>query len=226
MLAQRSDAGSNMKFLIYRLIAITLLISCYYSSSIASYSLLIPSSYDSAQQVKAQKITTITKFTSHSNNNFITYKDPIYGLAIQYPSNWDKIEYYNTPLAASGSNLIVNFLAPLVNTSDHWRAHLMIQVLREDQAKKLIPQSQITIGYRQGFKSVYNSSMQIFNLDRNSESTVHIKIFDAWVTSSNGDTYLLTYKAAAAKYQDYMPTVQKMIDSFRIENSTVVNTTL
>jgi hypothetical protein len=33
-----------------------------------------------------------------------------------------------------------------VNASDHWREHLMIQVLKQAQAKKLIPQSQITIG--------------------------------------------------------------------------------
>jgi hypothetical protein len=174
--------------------------------------------------VKAQKIITTTKFTSLSTkNNFITYKDPIYGIAIQYPSNWEKIEYYNAPLAASASNLIVNFLAPLLNTSDHWRAHLIIQVLKEDQAKKLVPQSQIAIGDREGFKSLYNSTMKIFNLDRNTESTLHIKILDVWITSSSGNTYLLTYKAAADKYQDYMPTVQKMINSFRIENPTIVN---
>jgi hypothetical protein len=99
----------------------------------------------------------------------------------------------------------------------------MVQVLKQDQAKKLVPQSQITIGDRQGFKSLHNSSMQIFNLDRNTDSTVHIKAMDVWLTSNNGDTYLLTYKATTAEYQDYIPTIQKIIDSFRIENSKVVN---
>jgi hypothetical protein len=99
----------------------------------------------------------------------------------------------------------------------------MIQVLKQNQAKKLIPQSQITIGDRHGFKSLHNTSMQIFNIDRNTESTLQIKTMDAWVTSGNGDTYLLTYKAVMAQFEDYIPTVQKMINSFRIGNSTSVN---
>jgi hypothetical protein len=229
------EKKKEVSFLLCDLVAITLLLSCYSSS--ASYSVPLFSSYNSAQQAKAQKSNT-TEFTSvfsHASvqqyrvqipittRNYIVYKNPTYGITIQYPANWKRIEYHNTPATISGSNLIVNFLAPLVNTSGHWRAHLMIKVLKQDQAKKLVPQSQITIGDRQGFKSLHNSSMQIFNLDRNTNSTVHIKAMDVWLTSNNGNTYLLTYKAATAEYQDYIPTIQKMIDSFRIENSKVVN---
>jgi hypothetical protein len=224
MLKKRKNTGSHMTFFLHYLITIILLIS-----PTASY-------YE--QEARAEKITATTKSTasfSHSTilryhvqvpilgNNFIIYKNPIYGVTIHYPSNWKKIEYYNTPLTVDGSNLIVNFLAPLENASEHWRAHLMIQVLKQDQAKKLIPQSQITIGDRQGFKSLHNTSMQIFNIDKYTESTLQIKTMDVWITSNNGDTYLLTYKAVMAQYDDYIPTVQKMIDSFRIENSTFAN---
>jgi hypothetical protein len=220
----------NSTFLSYHLIGITLLI--FFCSSSTCCSLSSSSSLNSVQQAKAQKITTTTEVTSlfsrapiqqyHMQiptlrNNFIIYKNPMYGIAIQYPSNWEKIEYSKTALSIGGSNLIVNFLAPIVNASDHWREHLMIQVLKQAQIKKLMPQSQITIGNRQGFKSLYNSTMRIFNLDRNTESTLHIKTMNVWVTISNGDTYLLTYKAVAARYQDYVPTIQKMIDSFKIE---------
>jgi hypothetical protein len=232
MLKKKTDR--NNTFLLYHLMAITLLI--FFCSSSTSCSLSSSSSYNSVQQAKAQKITTTTELTSLFSrapiqqyymqiptlrNNFMIYKNPIYGIAIQYPSDWEKIEYSKTALTVGGSNLIVNFLAPIVNASDHWREHLMIQVLKQAQAKKLIPQSQITIGDRQGFKSLYNSTMRIFNLDRNTESILHIKTMDMWVTISNGDTYLLTYKAVAARYQNYLPTIQKMIDSFKIENSTV-----
>ena len=223
---EKTEPIENNTSLLYDLIAITLLIFFCYSSS-TSCCLSSSSSYSSLQQAKAQKITTTTELTSLSSrapiqqyhmqiptlrNNFVTYKNPIYGITIQYPSNWEKIEYSKTALTVGGSNLIVNFLAPLVNASDHWREHLMIQVLKQPQAKKLIPQSKITIGDRQGFKSLYSSTMRMFNLDRNTESTLHIKTMDVWVTISNGDTYLLTYKAGAARYQDYVPTIQKMID--------------
>jgi hypothetical protein len=224
--------NGNSTFLPYHLIAITLLVFFCYSSS-TSFCLSSSSSYNSPQQAKAQKITTHSELTSLSSrapiqqyhmqipalrNSFMIYKNPIYGIAIQYPSNWEKIEYSKTALTVDGSNLIVNFIAPLVNASDHWREHLMIQVLKQAQAKKLIPQSQTTIGDRQGFKSLHNSTMRIFNLDRNTESILHIRTMDVWVTISNGDTHLLTYKALTTRYQDYMPTIQKMIDSFKIEN--------
>jgi hypothetical protein len=231
---ENKKTDRNSTFLPYHLIGITLFI--FFCSSSTFYSLPSSSSHNSVQQAKAQKITTTTEVTSLFSrapiqqyqmqiptlrNNFMIYKNPIYGIAIQYPSNWEKIEYSKTALTVGGSNLIVNFLAPIVNASDHWREHLMIQVLKQAQAKKLISQSQITIGDRQGFKSLYNSTMRISNLDRNTESTLHIKTMDMWITISNGDTYLLTYKAVASRYQNYLPTIQKMIDSFKIENSTV-----
>jgi hypothetical protein len=232
MLKKRKNAGPRMTFFPHYVFTIILLISCcyYYSSS--------PTPSYSEQAARSEKIAATTKSTaafSHSTilsyhlripilgNNFIIYKNPIYGIKIQYPSDWKKIEYYNTPLTVGGSNLVVNFLAPLANASEHWRAHLMIQVLKQNQAKKLIPQSQITIGDRHGFKSLRNISMQIFNIDRNTESNLQIKTMDVWFSRSNGDTYLLTYKAVMAQYEDYVHTVQKMIDSFRVENSTFVN---
>ena len=143
MLKKRKNTGARMTFFPHYLITIVLLISCcyYYSSS-------SPTASHSEQEARAQKIAATTKSTaafSHSTilsyhvqiptlgNNFIIYKNPIYGIKIQYPSDWKKIEYYNTPLTVGGSNLVVNFLAPLINGSEHWRAHLMIQVLKQYQ---------------------------------------------------------------------------------------------
>jgi hypothetical protein len=222
---------NGMAFLPYYIIAMVLLLCCYYSPAAIAYSLL---SYNSVQYAETLKISATTGFTSSfssmpvqqyqmqdsfSTNSYLRYNNPTYGVAIQYPSNWKKIEYYDTPVTISGSNPIVNFLGPLTNTSDHWRAHVMIQVLKQDQAKKLIPQNQIIIGGREGFKSLHTSTMQIFNPDRNTQSTLNIKTMDAWITGNNGNTYLLSYKAVVREFEDYMPILQKMIDSFRIEDS-------
>ena len=223
MLNKRKNFGSHRAFFLHYSITIILLISCYHYSYTA---------FNPEQEARAEKMTT---GSNHSTilryhvqipilgNNFTIYKNPIYGITIQYPSDWKKIEYYDTPLTVGGSNLVVNFLAPLANSSDNWRAHLLVQVLKQSQAKKLIAQSQINVGDRHGFKSLYNTSMQIFNIDRNTQSTLQIKTMDVWVSGSNGDTYLLTYKAVMPQYDDYIPIVQKMIDSFRIENSTSAN---
>jgi hypothetical protein len=34
--------------------------------------------------------------------------------------------------------------------------------------------------------------------------------------------YLITYTAQASRYDHYLPTIQKMIDSFRIEDSGII----
>ena len=60
-------------------------------------------------------------------NTFATYENTEYRITTQYPYNWEKIDYPRIGLSTVGSDLIVNFEAPVVNASDHWREHLMIQ---------------------------------------------------------------------------------------------------
>ena len=55
-------------------------------------------------------------YSRNSNNNnalseahFLTYHDPVYGIKIQYPSNWEKIQF--------GKNFIVGFVSTLRHDS-------------------------------------------------------------------------------------------------------------
>ena len=235
MLNKCKKKYGGIALLPYYIIVMISLLYCQYSPAANAYSLL---SYNSVQHAERLKITATTEFTpsfsnisvqqyqkqhSFSTNSYLRYNNPTYGIAIQYPSNWKKIEYYDTPVTINGGNPIVNFLAPLANISDHWRTHIMIQVLKQDQAKTLVPQSQIIIGDREGFKSLHNSTMQIFDPDRNTQSTLNIKTVNPWVTGNNGNTYLLSYKAVMREFDDYKPILQKMIDSFSIEDSKFIN---
>lgn len=182
--------------------------------------------YASAQKMTTTSLVDPYSLPSHPQNhpiqaavlanNFIIYENPRYGITIRYPSNWEKIEYPRLALEVVGSDLVVNFLAPLVNASDHWREHLTIQVLKPTQAKKLIPEGRITLNGRQGYIRVDNSTMKISNLDSNTEIRLHLKTLEAWVPIANGDTYLLTYKAVVARYSNYLPTIQQMLSSFKI----------
>jgi len=248
-IVQKNKIESDRKFLFYSLISVTLLVFSFPSNCFSSIA-TEPLSYNSLLDANTQKMMTV-ELTSLSNpasssssspspssphpqhlpanaatltNSFIMYENPRYGITIRYPSSWEKIEYPRIGLAAVGSDLVVNFLAPLVNASDHWREHLMIQVLKQTQAKKLIPESIITLGGRHGYTRLYNSTMEISNLDSNTKVRLHLKTLEVWVPIGNGDTYLLTYKAVAARYSHYLPTIQKMLASFRIavpNNSTM-----
>lgn len=215
----------------YSLISVILLVfssGLYFPSSIV---LAMSSSCNSGQQANAKttnaELASIGDWNYSSpqrhvieasslTNTFATYEYPAYGITIQYPYNWEKIEYPRIGLATVGSDLIVNFEAPVVNASDHWREHLMIQVLKQTQAKKLIPQSETTLGGMHGYKRVDNSTMEISNLDRNTQTKLDLRTMDVWTTNGNGNTYLLTYKAVNSRYAYYLPTIQKMLDSFKI----------
>jgi hypothetical protein len=179
----------------------------------------VTSSGASSSLVSSQKNSITTASTS--TNNYLNYENPTYRISIQYPSSWEKIEYPRMGLAPVGNDLVANFLVPLVNASDHWREHFMIQILNQTQAKKLIPQSDITLAGKHGYKRVVNNTMEIFNLDSNTEHRLNIKTMEVWVAIGNSNTCLLIYKAVAARYSDYLPTIQKMLDSFKIGSSTV-----
>jgi hypothetical protein len=219
------------------LISVTLLV--LYSSGLyflSSISLAMPSSCNSGQQANAK--TTNAELASIGDlnysspqrhlingpaltNTFVTYENPAYGITIKYPYNWEKIEYPRIGLSAAVSDLIANFEAPVVNASDHWREHLMIQVLNQAQAKKLIPQSETILGGMHAYKRVDNSTMEISNLDMNTQTKLDLKTMNVWTTNGNGNTYLLTYKAVNSRYTYYLPTIQKMLDSFKIANDCV-----
>jgi hypothetical protein len=236
-MCREEKSGGNWTLLVYSWMSITVL-----SFSFASYSLSLtisaPSSNNSVQYARAEtstpEVTSSGVPSSHVSsqknsitaastltNNYVIYENPTYGISIQYPSSWEKIEYPRMGLAPVGIDLVANFLVPLVNASDHWREHLIIQILNQTQAKKLIPQSDITLAGKHGHKRVVNNTMEIFNLDSNTEHRLNIKTMEVWVAIGNGDTCLLMYKAVAARYSDYLPTIQRMLDSFKVGSSTV-----
>jgi hypothetical protein len=148
-----------------------------------------------------------TQTPSSMYQKFTLFEDPADGISIQYPFDWQKIQYFQSPLQMSvaGYRVVVNFLAPLVNSSDQWREYLMIQVGNKDLVKNLVPQAKITLAGNPAYKMVYS----------NDEETFHLKTLEAW-TTIGGNTYLLIYKAEAAKYPSYLPIIQRMLDSFKV----------
>lgn len=236
-MCREARSGGDWTHLVYSLMSITVL-SFSFSSYSLSLTISAPSSNISAKHASAETSTsevtssgaTTSLVSSQKNsittastlpNNYEIYENPTYGISIQYPSSWEKIEYPRMGLAPVGIDLVANFLVPLVNASAHWREHLIIQILNQTQAKKLIPQSDIILAGKHGYKRVVNNTMEIFNLDSNTEHWLNIKTMEVWVAIGNGDTCLLIYKAVAARYSDYLPTIQKMLDSFKVGSSTV-----
>jgi hypothetical protein len=138
---------------------------------------------------------------------FTDYVNSADGISIQYPSNWEKIEYPSLPMSPAPYKVVVNFLAPL-SGSDKWRDYFMIQMGNQSIVNNLVPQMKMTLGANPGFKLVYANNEEIF----------HLKTLEAWTTVGS-NTYLLIFKAEASRFPAYLPVVQRMIDSFKIGGS-------
>ena len=160
----------------------------------------------------------------HNNNNgthpsYLIYENPADKINITYPSNWQKIEY--PPGAMNygvGHRIIANFLAPL-SSSDNWRGSMTIQISSQSDVKNIIPQNTTAtvtnLGDHRAFKSEYASNERIYlNSNLSKFNTINLKIMQVWTTIGD-NTYLLTYTAEASKYQQYLPVIQRMLNSFK-----------
>ena len=188
-------------------LAMFVFVSVYSFSSLINMSSTIP--YQKALAlaakaiVRAQVPSSLTP--SSTTQIFTTYTDLADGISIQYQSGWEKIEYPAVPLSTTGYKVVVNFLAPIVNASDQWRAYLMVQVLNQSSVKSLVPQAKTTLAGSPGHELVYT----------NNEESFHLKTLEVWTTIGD-HTYLLIYKAEATKYSSYLPIIQRMLDSFKV----------
>jgi hypothetical protein len=199
---------------------------------------LIPSSltsimallfYNPYQQIMAE-IITITPSqdnttTITTSSPFLTYENSTFGIRIQYPSDWQKLEFSRR----DSSGIAVIFRSPPENASDTKLENLLIQVgnlpfqnislealnnanvdtLRNSLVDfKLIESTATTIAYNPAYKIVYTDTVGQDEL-----KTMQV------LSIKEDKAYLITYTAQASRYDRYLPTIQKMSDSFRIGDS-------
>jgi len=158
---------------------------------------------------------------SKNSSNFSTYENPIFGIKILYPSNWDKQENSSS---SNNSTLydIVTFSPPLKNSSSiigkvaikvdnisdikpTTLANYTDAIISDLKQDFRVTESNATLAGNPAYKVVYTGL----------EESVDLQAM--LVMAIKGDrVYLISYTAEPEKYSYYLPTVQKMIDSFEI----------
>jgi len=186
----------------------------------------IPSSLTS---IMAEIITTIPSQdngTTITTSPFLTYKNPTSRIRIQYPSDWEKLEF-------NQRNVVVIFRSPPENSSDTKLENLLIQV--GNLPSQNIPLNEIASANI----NALNQSLIDFELIELNATTLsgnnpaHKVVYTnregkderktMQVLSIKEDkVYLITYTAEASRYDRYLPTIQKMIDSFRTGDSGII----
>jgi eukaryotic-like serine/threonine-protein kinase len=154
-----------------------------------------------------------------AQEQFLTYEDITTGISIQFPSNWEK---------SVNLNNFVTFRAPPETDTRVYPAALGLKIqeltsqdvsLQEvtkaqmSELKKTNPDLKIsessstTLAGKPAHKVVFSAT------DNNQ---VKRKALQLWTVVDN-KAILVTYKAQPDKYSSYLPTIEKMINSFQIK---------
>ena len=168
---------------------------------------------------------------SNNNNNnsaatikstFSTYENPTYGVKIQYPSNWQKMDFDRHH--GNNSLPIAGFIPPWENDSGLLENLLIV-------VKKLHSQNTSLKQFADSLVSSYKSNLHSFQLIElnplttpalnsaykieytHSSDMLMLKTMEVW-TISGGIAYMISYNADSSDFSNYLPIIQKMIDSF------------
>jgi eukaryotic-like serine/threonine-protein kinase len=167
---------------------------------------------------------TITK------TQFLTYHDPIYGIKIQYPSNWTIDEKQTSPY--DDVTKIVGFIKdPNALAGDFL---ISVHNLTNNYVKRTIGLEELlshTIDYYNEYYHEFNlvesnASVSLTNppndayrlvwIDKEGEYT--IKTMQMGTVIGNV-AYLVRYYAELGEYSNNLPLIERMIDSLKINNT-------
>lgn len=149
------------------------------------------------------------------DSEFLTYDDIITGFSIKYPPDWERAQHLDKS---------VTFLAPRESNSDTNPAGLGIMVIEVESNKTLasITQNQLNklknlypdIQILESMETIFlghPSHMIIFTATDDTQSMR--KAMQIWFKEDN-KAFLMTYKSDNQRYSKYLPTIDKMLNSF------------
>jgi eukaryotic-like serine/threonine-protein kinase len=152
-----------------------------------------------------------------AQEQFLTYENPELGISIQYPSNWEKLVNLDN---------FITFTAPPETDTRIYPAAVGLKV--QELSSQNIPLQEITKVQMSDLKKIPDLNMLesisstiadkpahkiVFSAIDNKE--VERKAMQVWTVIDN-KAFLITYKAEPDKFSSYLPTIERMIDSFKV----------
>ena len=158
---------------------------------------------------------------SVTSRNFLTYDNRINGFKIHYPSDWEKIEF--NEVEEANRKIIVNFLSPLASPSDNFREYFIIErglvkvptgslnsgINRYVTSLKFLPNYKLI---ESNMLSLANNPAEKLVYSYSNPQVGVTKAMDTIIIKDN-KFFLFSFNSDAATYNNYLPTVQKMLDS-------------
>ncbi|HEY7777091.1 MAG TPA: PsbP-related protein [Nitrososphaeraceae archaeon] len=148
-------------------------------------------------------------------SDFLTYDDLITGFSMKYPQDWDIAQHIDKS---------VTFHAPKESNSDLNPADLRIMVIQVgsnttlasitqdqlDKLKNLYPDFQIQESVETIFMG-HPAHMIIFSATDNTQNMR--KAMQIWF-KEEAKAYLVTYKSDKERFSKYLPTIDRMLNTF------------
>ncbi len=156
------------------------------------------------------------------NDTFVTYKNSTHGIEIHYPSNWRIIEEGKNPFAMS-TDVVILPSPSIKNISKSLSGEFRISVQNvnmtlEDFTNKTIGNLiQNTPGAKiiESNKTTLAGNPAHIVMGMFKQENKDINVIDEWAIK-NEKLYRITFYSEQGSYSKYLPTIQKMIDSFVI----------
>ena len=182
--------------------------------------------YYNYQQSTAQPINIPSEedIVRITTAEYLTYENSMYGFGIQYPSNWEKIDF-GQAIEEDDRHVVVTFLSPPEGTLDIFREYLVIQVgnLMFNRSLEQYVDTQI---------NSLRDSLPDFGIVESNATTVagnrahtivytfkvgedEYKVTEFWIIKGD-KLYYLKYSTESEKSDNHGSTIRKMIDSFMI----------
>jgi serine/threonine-protein kinase len=195
--------------------------------TLAMFSILLLASVQIALAQNPIQQKSAVNNKNNNNNNFITYENPTYGIRIRYPGDWQKTEHLNA------NRFWVDFMSPFKNNHNNtFPATFSISVEGLNQsitmatnkyvtgilnnAKQSLPDFQIIESNRAANLTGISAYKIVYSfLSQDPAVQAHFQSMNIWSVRDK-KVYAISYTQAKSLYAAYLPTVQKMIDSFEI----------
>lgn len=165
--------------------------------------------------------TEVGSASSNNHNTNSLYKNAQYNFDVQYPSNWQKIEF-TQGIERGGRNTVVNFLSPSEGTADKFREYFIVKVdeLRPEQGFAITspPSNSLLTKYVNHQISDYKKLYQGFQLTESPTSS--LLLLNKTDNNTSPNDYSLSNKIVYT-YNDATAGKIKIMELYLLKNNKI-----
>jgi hypothetical protein len=154
-----------------------------------------------------QRVTT----AQTADLNFVPYSNPTFGIRIQYPENWGRLDLS----FLQNDSADIDFY-PLDDASGALKVTIQVENLFPSHNMKYDEYTNMKINSTQG-EITESKPTTLANLPAHEIVVVNsvLKTMQVW-TLEDGRVFTITYEAEEEDFQNVLPIAQRMIESFQI----------